>query len=219
MNCNEYELFCLILNPDKTAKALRIGKAHGSRGATVLRARGTIHSGILNFLGLYDETRELVLIGADKQTANEMRKAIAEELEMEKPNHGIGFSIPLTNIIGTKSYQENIEKKVEESPMDYKLIITIVDRGKAEQVIDSAKSAGSQGGTIISGRGSGIHETQKIFNIEIEPEKEIVLIIAQNDKVDDITNVIRKELHIDEPGKGIIFVTEVTQTIGLFKGK
>ncbi|MFA6627771.1 MAG: P-II family nitrogen regulator [Bacilli bacterium] len=216
---NNYELYCFILPCGKATKAIRVGKVHGLKGATILRSRGTVNNVILNFLGLIDDCRELVLMGAEKVVGDEALAAISTELEMNKPSHGIAFSIPLSNIIGAHCYKEVTENRKEENHMEYKLIITIVERGNAEQVIDAAKRAGSQGGTIINGRGSGIHETQKIFNIEIEPEKEIVLIIAKNDQVEIITNSIREEIHIDEPGKGIIFVTEVTQTLGLFKGK
>ena len=42
-------------------------------------------------------------------------------------------------------------------------------------MVDASKKAGAGGGTIISGRGTGIHEHAKLFNIPIEPEKNIVL--------------------------------------------
>lgn len=216
MYSNNYELYCLIMECGKASKAIRIGKANGVRGATIIMGKGTVHSSFLNFMGLHDDCREIVLMGAEKTVGDVALQAIAKELEMRKPSHGIAFTIPLTNIIGTQFYQENITLEKEENNMNYKLVITIVEKGKAEQVIDAAKKAGSQGGTILGGRGSGVHETKRIFNIEIEPEKEIILIVAKNDRVDAITKAIREEMHIDDPGKGIIFVTEVTQTIGLF---
>ena len=51
----------------------------------------------------------------------------------------------------------------------------------------------------------------------IEPEKEIVLIISEEAKTKDIVESIRKETHIEEEGKGIIFVTNVMETYGLVK--
>jgi nitrogen regulatory protein PII len=97
----------------------------------------------------------------------------------------------------------------------YKAIFTIVDRGKAEAVIDSAKNAGAKGGTIINGRGSGIHEQQTLFSFPIDPEKEIVLVIAETDNTEKIVKSIRDNLNIDEPGKGIMFVLDVNETCGL----
>ena len=101
----------------------------------------------------------------------------------------------------------------------YQAIWVIVDRGNGEEVIASAAAAGSRGGTIIYGRGSGIHETGKIFNFPIEPEKEIVLILAEIDQVDAIADRIYNDLKIGEPGNGIIFIQDTVRTYGIFKGK
>ena len=70
----------------------------------------------------------------------------------------------------------------------YQSIIAIVERGHAENVIDAATQAGSRGGTIINARGSGIHETSTLFAMEIEPEKEVVLIVAEKKNTDHIVN-------------------------------
>jgi nitrogen regulatory protein PII len=99
--------------------------------------------------------------------------------------------------------------------MKYRAIFTIVDRGNGESVIDSAKTAGAKGGTIFSGRGSGIHETEKLFSMEIEPEKEIVLIISDEDTATFIVEAIRRDMKIDEPGKGIVYVQPVSDIVGV----
>ncbi len=43
----------------------------------------------------------------------------------------------------------------------YAAITVIVDKGKAEQVVEAAIAAGSNGGTIINARSSGIHENEQ----------------------------------------------------------
>lgn len=83
-------------------------------------------------------------------------------------------------------------------------------------MIEAAQKAGSKGGTIINARGSGIHETQKLFNMDIEPEKEVVLILSESKTTDSIVNSIRECLKIEEPGKGILFVLNVAETHGLY---
>ncbi|MDD3427693.1 MAG: P-II family nitrogen regulator, partial [Caldisericia bacterium] len=86
------------------------------------------------------------------------------------------------------------------------------DKGKAEEVIDAATKAGSKGGTIINGRWSGISETTKLFSMEIEPEKELVIILSESEMTDSIVLSIREKLRIDEPGNGIIYIQEVIKT-------
>jgi len=45
------------------------------------------------------------------------------------------------------------------------------------------------------------------FSNSIEPEREIVMIIAENDKVQAICSRIETDLQLDQPGKGILLVT------------
>ena len=97
----------------------------------------------------------------------------------------------------------------------YKVIYTIVEKGRAEEAIDAATKAGARGGTIINARGAGPHDVQKIFSVEIEPEREIVFIIAKCDMKDSIVNSIREHLKIDEPGNGVLYVVDLIEVYGL----
>lgn len=81
--------------------------------------------------------------------------------------------------------------------------------------MDIATESGATGGTIINARGSGIHETHKLFNFDIEPEKEVVLILSKTDLTEQIATSIRDKLEINKPGNGIIFIQEVAKTYGI----
>lgn len=95
------------------------------------------------------------------------------------------------------------------------LIITIVEKGKAEDVIDFAKAAGAEGGTILSGRGCGAHDTSKLLGILIEPEKEAVLTLVPRSKTNTILTAIEIGMDLNKPGKGIAFVVNVSNVVGL----
>lgn len=60
--------------------------------------------------------------------------------------------------------------------------MVIVKRGFAERVVEVARKSGATGATIIHGRGK--YENQKvmlpIINLEVQPEKEIILLITSN---------------------------------------
>ena len=98
----------------------------------------------------------------------------------------------------------------------YDLIITIVKKGFSENVLQASREAGAEGGTIIFGRGAGIHESAKILGIPIEPEKEIVMILSEKNSTDQIVEAIRTQMKIDEPGKGVLFILDVNKTYGLY---
>ncbi|HEY8445057.1 MAG TPA: P-II family nitrogen regulator [Bacilli bacterium] len=213
------DLYCAIVNDGLGRKVVKILKNNGVKGATLFKGKGTINDKIAAFLGLNDIKKDIVISGCDQETGDRAILEVYKQLKLSKPNRGICFSVPLEKIIGSSFYHlDNNIKKNEEDNMEYKLISVIVDRGNGESVVDAASKAGANGATIINARGSGIHETQKVFNIEIEPEKEIVIILVKSSIVDQITEAVRQDMKIDEPGKGIIFVLDVRQTYGLYQG-
>ncbi|HEX2965355.1 MAG TPA: P-II family nitrogen regulator [Syntrophorhabdaceae bacterium] len=95
------------------------------------------------------------------------------------------------------------------------LIVTIVRKGWGDAVLKASVKAGAHGGTILYGRGSGIHEKQKLLGIPIEPEKEIVLTVTYSDQNDAILNEIVKATDLGKPGTGIAFVVPVDKVVGV----
>ena len=95
------------------------------------------------------------------------------------------------------------------------LIVTIVKKGWGDRVVEASTNAGAEGGTIMFGRGIGIHEHQKILGICIEPEKEIVLSVVAGDEVDSVLAYIVKAAELDKPGTGISFVIPVEKLRGV----
>ncbi len=105
--------------------------------------------------------------------------------------------------------------KSNNQDMEFQLIVSIVNKGHCGSVVDSSLEAGAEGGTIISGRGSGIHEKAKIFSFAIEPEKEIVLTLVPADRTQKVLAAIVEATKLNEPGNGIAFVIDVEKTTGI----
>lgn len=97
----------------------------------------------------------------------------------------------------------------------YDLIVTIVNKGNCHRVLDASKRAGADGGTIVFGRGSGIHEQAKLFSFTIEPEKDIVLTLINKNQTERVLNAIVEEVELNEPGNGIAFVMDVEDVAGI----
>lgn len=220
---NEFnlELIYVVVNFGMGSKVLHRAKEYGISGGTVFIGRGTVNNSFLNFFSLYDERKEILLMAADGINSEYAIKSLNNDFHFKKSNHGILFTTNVVQIIGSRVDEKNGDN---ENNIDgginnnmYQVIFTIVNKGRAEDVIDAAKLAGSKGGTIINGRGSGTSETSKLFNMEIEPQKEMVMILSKNEIVDDIVIAIRKKLEIDIPGNGIIFVQNVNKTYGIYE--
>ena len=212
-----FELIYVIVNYGMGSRVLHKAKKHGISGGTVLLGRGTVKNSLLNFLSLYDVRKEIVLLGTNHPNAEHALIELNKEFQFEKPNHGIVFTTSACEIVGSRCYksEDNKEERGVNKLM-YQNIITIVNRGKAEEVIEAATAAGAKGGTIINARGSGINETSKLFNMNIEPEKEIVMIVSKEDATEAIVSSIREKLEIDKPGNGIIFIQNINKTYGIY---
>lgn len=222
MNVNEktlnLELVCMIVNDGLGSKLMKSAKRNGFSGGTITYGKGTANNRLLDYLGLSDIRKEIIYLAADQSTAYQALEGINKEFEFHKPNHGIVFTTSMCSVFGSKNVDcHHLENKRGANKQMYHVITIIVDKGNAEDVVRAAEKAGSKGGTILNGRGSGVHETSKVFAMEIELEKEIVLILSEVDRTDAIVSSIRKDLKIDEPGNGIIFVQDVNKTYGILK--
>jgi nitrogen regulatory protein PII len=213
---SNFELLCVIVNYGAGSKVLKYAKEEGIKGGTIILGKGTFKRPLLQFLELTETRKEMVLMIASRKIINPALERLNERLKLYKPHHGIAFVIPVTQFLGAGKYEYDAKNEIGGHNMtEYNAIFTIVDKGFGEKVVDAATLVGAKGATIINARGSGIHETSKLFSMEIEPEKEIVLILAEKTIVKPIITSICEELDIEQPGNGVIFVQEVHQTYGI----
>lgn len=95
------------------------------------------------------------------------------------------------------------------------LIMTIINRGFSDTVMQAAKEAGARGGTILTARGTGAKEAEKFFGITIQPEKEVVMIIAPSENKNEIMKAITKKSGLGAAGQGITFSLPIEDAVGL----
>lgn len=208
-----------IVNNHDGVRVSKLAQKSGVMGTTAFLGHGTIDSNLLDFLGLNDVRKELVLMVSDEKTADDAMAAISKSLKLEKPGKGIAFAFEVTRILGERKLRDLVHRREERKNTMHEAIFVIVDKGEGENIIESAKKAGSQGATLINARGSGIHEKAKLFGMVIEPEKEIILLLAQSDKTEEIIEKVSKDNNLEEPGRGILFTVDVSRALGLFEPK
>lgn len=91
------------------------------------------------------------------------------------------------------------------------LITSIINHGEADDIMAVARNAGARGGTIINARGTGTAEDVKFFGISLAPEKEMLLIVADNERCAAIVSAMSGLPLFSEPGGGIIFTIAVEE--------
>ena len=102
--------------------------------------------------------------------------------------------------------------------MSYELIISIINRGFSDDVMEAARNAGAGGGTIIHAHGAGAHEAEKLFGITIHPEKELMLILVQADVRNAVMTAISQKAGLGTEGAGITFSLPVGDVLGIARG-
>ena len=98
---------------------------------------------------------------------------------------------------------------------NFEVILCIVNTGFAEAAMDAARKLGARGGTILNGRGTASKEAEKMFNITIQPEKEIVMILVTSDIKDGILKGLYDAVGVSTPGQGIAFTLPVEDVVGI----
>jgi nitrogen regulatory protein PII len=212
----QIETLYVIVNKKNATHVMNIAKRIGINGATTLYAKGTFKHPLLELLAINQSNKELVIIIAEKERLKVLVEFLNITFNFNKKNHGVAFTIPMKQAYGLRNSEIKYkDTRKEESCIMYNAIFVIVEKGNGELVVEASNKAGGRGATIINARGSGSKDTKTIFSIEIEPEKEMVLILAEQKQTDAICESIRKELEIDKPGRGIIFVQETSKVYGL----
>ncbi|MCH5143087.1 MAG: P-II family nitrogen regulator [Clostridiales bacterium] len=105
------------------------------------------------------------------------------------------------------------------SDIKYELVLCIVNTGFSDVVMDAARDVGARGGTIIHARGTANKVAEQVFNITIQPDKEIVMILVPANIKDDVLHAIYKMAGLKSEGQGIAFSLAVDDAVGLSGNK
>ena len=97
---------------------------------------------------------------------------------------------------------------------DVELIVTVVRKGWGEMAMKASLEAGSQGGTVMYGRGTGIHEQKTLLGMRIDPEKEILLTVVKSCISEKVLEAIAAAVELDKPGTGICMIIPLKKVIG-----
>lgn len=94
------------------------------------------------------------------------------------------------------------------------MILAICNTGYADEVMEVAKTVGAKGGTILHGRGSVQKDALQFLSITIEPEKDVVIIIAGSEK-NDIIQAVATNLGVGTKAHTICLSLPVDGVAGL----
>lgn len=215
----DISLLATVVPHGHGSRVIALLRKEGVRGGTVLIARGCYHRGLLEFFCLTESHKELVISILPTTLLDHAVEVIEEKMALKKAGTGICFAYPLAGF--SRKYPDipnthvKEAKTIKENTTMYQAIITIVDKGLGEAVTNTAEEHGARGGTIINARGSGVSSSVKFFNMDIEPEKEMVIIIINANETEKVVDAIIEEHQLDQPNKGVLFVQDLSHVRGI----
>ncbi len=111
--------------------------------------------------------------------------------------------------------QNNIFEEDEIFSKDeYKLVVTIVKRGFETDVLEAAKSIGSNGAILMQAKGvSKIQE--KFFGFSLNPENTTIMILVKKQNVVPTMKAIYSVIDFKSDARGMVFALPVSLVAGM----
>lgn len=210
-----------ILDRGKGARAVELYQQKHLHFHFASLGHGTANSLILDYLGLGETEKDIVLTIIPAPMVHTVLSEAEERFQLQQPGKGIVFSMPLSGVSGAISQVIKQEPIVlpegEEVEMEHHndLILAVVNQGSSDIVMDAARSVGARGGTVMHARRLGHEHVEQVSGIHIEPEKEIIAILANRSEKHEIMQAISKAAGITTDSRGMLFSLPVDEIVGL----
>ncbi|MDD4081357.1 MAG: hypothetical protein PHP02_08125 [Eubacteriales bacterium] len=207
-------LFFAVVDRGKAGDLLHWAREKGVTGGTIFAGEGTNPSPILNFLGISEVHKEVLMLAVTHEHSQQLFAAMKDEFRMDKRYKGIAFVVPFRQWLPDAKPAAEDNGRAKEPP--FVCLITIVDKGKGELLMDVARKAGARGGTIVHAHGAGVPQ-DIYFPLLIEPQKDMVFIVDSRVHARPIQAAIYQEMELEEQNNGIVIALPVLRVIGLYE--
>lgn len=193
----------------------------GVRNVVEALCFGAFENTIIEFVGLNSAARVMFLTAIREEGLNKFvsdltfgttLKSVKSEFALIMPTGGFAESA-IKFFVGSEPVVKG-DDNMKATEYTKTLILSIVNKGFKDDVMAAARGAGATGGTIIKAGGTGA-DVAKILGITISEEKEIVLIVSDMEKRNDIMNAIIDKAGVKTAAQGIVFSLPVEKVIGI----
>lgn len=221
-----FQMLFLIGTPKLINKAAGLFKEGRVPVQYTLNAQGTASSEIMDMLGLDGIDKRIFMSMMPKFFSGEMLTKLQKKLHLGMPNTGIAFTVPMSGgsgrIIQLLETMQSEDKQVlpernemEMAESEYSMIMTIVNQGFSENVMNAARPVGASGGTVFHSRRIGTEEAMKFWKISVQQEREVVIILARKEDKLPIMQAIGRECGMQSNANGIVFSLPVDKVVGM----
>lgn len=214
-------------------KVIELCKQKHIRLNFVMLGVGTARQDIVDYLGLAQTEKEIIFSVIPESYVRPMLAQLENKMQLRKPGKGISFSIPMSGLsaaiskkmVGGDSKTMQTDKEMLVGDMAgaddvrYELVVTVVNRGQSDVVMEAANQAGARGGTLMRAKGVGTDAIEKFFKVVIQPEKDVVLIIAERSKKQELMRGICNHVFEVTGEHAAAFSITIDDVSGIVKDK
>ena len=182
--------------------------------------RGTATENQLSALGLEPMQKALIAGVISGKEIPGFFKEAKKEFMIDIPGNGIMMTVPLKSVTGgrTLAYMTNqreMNKEMPKTEFNYELIVIIANSGHIDDVMDVARTAGADGGTVIHAKGTGAKFSDRFFGVSLADEKEVIFIAETKAKKAAIMKAVAEQMGPATPAGAICFTLPVSEIAGL----
>ena len=222
-------VYLMITVTSRVAGAKRFLEFYHSNGVPVIQTalgRGTASDDILSTLGLEATEKAVLFSVVTPEKKKLLLKELVHTMKITTPGRGIAMSVPMSSIGGKTAANYLLSGKSEDVELPendnkegsrmsaYQLIITVVNRGYTDLVMEAARGAGAGGGTVIHARSSGAGG-EKFFGMSIAEEREMIFIVAPTEEKNGIMQAIMAKAGMETKAQAVTYSLAIDDVAGL----
>jgi nitrogen regulatory protein PII len=200
----------------------------------VAKGRGTASSEILDLLGIGASEKAVIVCLEQAVGVPVLLKEARKKVKFYSPGTGIAFTVPLSAVndpillVFKQSIHKSEkiaaelgnaplkgEEKVMANEFSHDVIVSIVNHGYSDELMETARKAGATGGTVLNARGQAHSGAVKFFGVSVQDEKEMILILTSRENKVAIMRAICEAHGLNSEAQGIVFALPVEDVIGL----
>jgi len=182
---------------------------------------------MIDILGLGSPDKAIIVTALPKANAEELLLIFKKQLKLGAVDSGIAFTLPINGASAlllhimdkqnsTPPQSKNTERK-EDNHMatTHSLILATVNQGFSQEVMDAARTAGAGGGTVVHSHRVGDEHEASLWGLSFQEEKDMVIIVADNNNKLNIMNAISEKCGMSSEAKGMVLSMPIDTVIGL----
>lgn len=221
------DLFFLIaiIKREHASEYMAFFKEYGVTSVFGTLCNGTAQSKTLDYLGL-EKTDKIMLVSIlSNRTKDKVLQELVNEMGISVPGNGIALTVPVGSVSGTSGMefllgeQEFPDKRADGGEImnetQYVLILVIAERGSSDLVMEAARKADANGGTVVHAKGVGSQSPEKFFGISIADEKELIYIVAKRCQKASIMRSVMEHAGSHTKAHAVLFSLPVEDVVGL----